>query len=621
MIKISCITFFLSSYLGSAYSQSSVRGHNPEDFIFDNLDRSVKPGNDFFSFANGGWIKKNPIPATESSWGIGNLIEDTIRNKLLIVNKQAAQSHAAPGTDLQKIGDFYSTAMDSAKVDAQGIEPLQPYLRAIDSIKDLRGIWTMAAKMASIGSGTFFGFYVSQDDKNSDKNQVILSRGGLGLPNRDYYFSKLTRFQTVRNAYSPHISGMLVLAGYPQGNAGREAAQIFKFETALAGASRPLQDLRDPYANYHKLDIKGLSGLMPSVDWPSWFKTAGLASVDTVIVGQPEFMQALEKQVKLMPLDVLKSYLKWNLVTDYSSALPTPVNTESFHFYGTLINGQTMQKPRWKRVIDEENRYMGMLLGKLFIKAYFSPAAKLRYTKMVNDVLAAYAERIRSLDWMSDTTKLKALVKLASVTYKIGYPDKWLDYSTMNISTGSYFSNLVEAKKWSHRDMIAQYGKPVDRSRWGMFPQTYNAYYNPSNNEIVLPAAMMAVPGLRDEEIDDAVAYGYTAGSTIGHEITHGFDDQGRQYDERGNLRSWWTKGDEGRFNKKAKVLANQFDHYVVLDSMHVNGQACLGENMADLDGILLGMQAFKKTAQYREGQKINGLTPQQRYFLGYAMG
>jgi len=621
MIKISWITSFLLFSMASAYSQSSVQSPNSKDFIFNNLDRSVKPGDDFFSFANGGWIKKNPIPVTESSWGIGNLIIDTIRNKLLIVNKQAAQSHAAPGTDLQKIGDFYSTAMDSAKVDALGIQPLQPYLNAIDSIQDLRGIWTMAAKMSSIGSGTFFAFHVGQDDKNSEKNQVFLSQGGLGLPNRDYYFSKLTRFQTIRNAYAPHIDRMLVFAGYPQRDATREAAQIFKFETALAGASRPLQDLRDPYANYHKLDIKALQGLMPSVDWPSWFKTTGLAGVDTVIVGQPEFLQALEKQVKLVPLDVLKSYLKWNLVTDYSSALPTLVNTENFHFYGTLINGQTLQKPRWKRVIDEENRYMGMLLGKLFIKAYFSPAAKLRYTKMVNDVLAAYGDRIRALDWMSDTTKRKALGKLSSVTYKIGYPDKWLDYSTMDISTGSYFSNLVEAKKWRHRDMIIQYGKPVDRSRWGMFPQTYNAYYNPSNNEIVLPAAMMAVPGLRDEEIDDAVAYGYTAGSTIGHEITHGFDDEGRQYDEKGNLRSWWTKGDEGRFNKKAKVLADQFDHYVVLDSMHVNGRACLGENMADLGGIILGMQAFKKTAQYRQGQKINGLTPQQRYFLGYAMG
>jgi len=621
MIKISWITSFLLFSMASAYSQSSVQSPHSKDFIFNNLDRSIKPGDDFFSFANGGWIKKNPIPVTESSWGIGNLIIDTIRNKLLIVNKQAAQSHAAPGTDLQKIGDFYSTAMDSAKVDALGIQPLQPYLNAIDSIQDLRGIWTMAAKMSSIGSGTFFAFHVGQDDKNSKKNQVFLSQGGLGLPNRDYYFSKLARFQTIRNAYAPHIDRMLVFAGYPQLDATREAAQIFKFETALAGASRPLQDLRDPYANYHKLDIKALQGLMPSVDWPSWFKTTGLAGVDTVIVRQPEFLQALEKQVKLVPLDVLKSYLKWNLVTDYSSALPTPVNTENFHFYGTLINGQTLQKPRWKRVIDEENRYMGMLLGKLFIKAYFSHAAKLRYTKMVNDVLAAYRDRIRGLDWMSDTTKRKALVKLSSVTYKIGYPDKWLDYSTMDISTGSYFSNLVEAKKWRHRDIITQYRKPVDRSRWGMFPQTYNAYYNPSNNEIVLPAAMMAVPGLRDEEIDDAVAYGYTAGSTIGHEITHGFDDEGRQYDEKGNLRSWWTKGDEGRFNKKAKVLADQFDHYVVLDSMHVNGKACLGENMADLGGILLGMQAFKKTAQYHQGQKINGLTPPQRYFLGYAMG
>lgn len=264
---------------------------------------------------------------------------------------------------------------------------------------------------------------------------------------------------------------------------------------------------------------------------------------------------------------------------------------------------------------------MGMLLGKLFIKEYFSPQAKARYENMVNQIAIVYADRIKKLDWMSDTTKAKALVKLASVKHKIGYPDKWTDYSTMLISKDSYFNNVLQAKRWNYRDMISLYGKPVDRTRWDMYPQTYNAYYNPSNNEIVLPAAQMAIPGLRDEEIDDAVAYGYTAGSTIGHEITHGFDDEGRQFDEKGNLKSWWTKGDEQRFTKKALMLSNQFDHYVVLDSMHVNGRASLGENMADLGGIVLGLEAFKKTEQYKKGLKIDGLTPVQRYFLGYAMG
>lgn len=591
------------------------------DFIYQNLDKSVKPGDDFFRYANGGWIKRNPIPAAESSWGIGNLVVDNIREKLLAVNQKAATVKTAQGSDLQKLGDFYRTAMDSAKADREGIAPLKPWLDQIDAIKDIHGVLDMSARFEKIGCGTFFSFYVGQDEKNSAKLQVNLGQGGLGLPNRDFYFSKLARFVIIRNAYAPHISRMLEFSGLSQAGAGKAASDIITFETAIATVSRPLQDLRDPYANYHKMGIAGLSALLPSMDWNSWFLAAGLSRVDSVIVGQPEFLQALDKQLKLTSLDVLKNYLKWNLISDYSSTLTTGIAREHFNFYSTLISGQQQQKPRWKRVIDQENSLMGMLLGKLFIHDYFSAAAKARYENMVSQISIVYADRIRKLDWMSDTTKTKALAKLAAVNHKIGYPDKWTDYSTMTIGTSSYFANTLAAKQWNYRDMIDQYGKPVDRTRWDMFPQTYNAYYNPSNNEIVLPAAQMAIPGLKDEEIDDAVAYGYTAGSTIGHEITHGFDDQGRQFDAQGNLKSWWTPGDEQRFKKKAKVLSDQFDSYVVLDSMHVNGRASLGENMADLGGIILGLEAFKKTEQYKKGLKIDGLTPVQRYFLGYAMG
>jgi len=604
-----------------ALAQSNQPSGTSKDFIFNNLDTSVKPGDDFFQFANGGWIKKNPIPASESAWGIGNLVVDNIRDKLKAVNERAASSQGKPGSDLQKIGDFYTTAMDSTRNASLGIRPLVTYLHDIDAIANLPDLFSMAAKLETMGSGTFFSFYIGQDEKNSANLEVQLGQGGLGLPNRDFYFSKLTRFSTIRNAYTPHIKEMLSFTGLSESDAGQGAAEIVKFETTLAAASRPLQDLRDPYANYHKMGIKQLSALLPELDWQHYFTVAGLPHVDTVIVGQPEFLQALSAQLKSTPLSTLKNYLKWNLISDYSNSLSPAIDQEHFRFYQTIISGQAIQKPRWKRVIDQENGLMGMLLGKLFIKEYFSAQAKARYENMVSQISIVYADRIKKLDWMSDTTKAKALIKLAAVKHKIGYPDKWSDYSSMPVSRQSYFQNVVEAKKWNYRDMISQYGKPVDRSRWDMFPQTYNAYYNPSNNEIVLPAAQMSIPGLRDEEIDDAVAYGYTAGSTIGHEITHGFDDQGRQFDEIGNLKSWWTAGDEQRFKKKSQVLARQFDSYKVLDSMHVNGQASLGENMADLGGVVLGLEAFKKTDQYKKGLKINGLTPVQRYFLGYALG
>lgn len=621
MLNKSLLLALSLSALGCQVSAQSVTvADSSKDFIYQNLDHKTNPGDDFFQYANGGWIKRNPIPASETGWGIGNLVVDNIRTKLKAVNEHAAAvTNAATGSDDQKIGDFYQTAMDSVKADQLGISPLKPYLAQIDAVHDLKGIMAMAAVLETIGSGTFFGFYVGQDAKNSDKLEVQLGQGGLGLPNRDFYFSKLARFNTIRQAYIPHISQMLAFTRAT--DAAAHAAAIMQFETALAAASRPLQDLRDPYANYHKMGITQLSALLPSVNWPQYFSAVGLSRVDSVIVGQPEFLQALDRQLKATPLAVLKSYLKWNLISDYSSSLTSAINQEHFRFYSTIVSGQTKQKLRWKRVIDQENGLMGMLLGKLFIKEYFSPQAKARYENMVNQIAIVYADRIKKLDWMSDTTKAKALVKLAAVKHKIGYPDKWTDYSTMLISKDSYFNNVLQAKRWNYRDMISLYGKPVDRTRWDMYPQTYNAYYNPSNNEIVLPAAQMAIPGLRDEEIDDAVAYGYTAGSTIGHEITHGFDDEGRQFDEKGNLKSWWTKGDEQRFTKKALMLSNQFDHYVVLDSMHVNGRASLGENMADLGGIVLGLEAFKKTEQYKKGLKIDGLTPVQRYFLGYAMG
>jgi putative endopeptidase len=398
------------------------------------------------------------------------------------------------------------------------------------------------------------------------------------------------------------------------------AKDILILETKMAKASRKLEDLRDPYKNYNKMAVSDLPKMSPSIDWTNFFNITGIKKIDSVVVGQPEFFKGLDVLLRSTPLPVWKSYLKFNLLSDFAGTLPEAFGIEAFNF-NKLFSGAKERRPRWKRVIQQENGLMGELLGQLYVKEFFSDTAKKRYEKMVEDIREALKDRIGKLTWMSDSTKQKAYTKLASIKKKVGYPDKWKDFSAMPIGKKSYVNNVMGANAWWHYYNINKLGKPVDRDEWDMTPQTYNAYYNPSNNEIVLPAAQMVVPGYRDEELDDAIAYGYTGASTIGHEITHGFDDEGRQFDDKGNLVSWWTKSDEEEFNKRAAFIIRQFDEFEPLPGYHINGKATTGENIADLGGILLGIEAFKKTEQYKKGEKINGLTPMQRFFLGYSLG
>ena len=351
------------------------------------------------------------------------------------------------------------------------------------------------------------------------------------------------------------------------------------------------------------------------------FSTMNIKNVDSVIVGQPEFYTQVEHELKSTGIDDWKTYLRWNLVASFAPYLSKDFDLEQFHFNGVILSGVKTQRPRWKRVLDNQENYLGDALGQLYVQNYYSPATKERYVKLTENVMEAYKEHIEKLDWMSDSTKTKALAKLATVRKKVGYPDKWRDYSSMNISRSSYVENIIEGNKWYYNYYLDKLGKPVDREEWEMTPQTYNAYYNPSNNEIVLPAAAFIIPGFADSLVDDAVVYGYAGASTIGHEITHGFDDQGRQFDADGNLTDWWSKEDAEKFDQRAKMYIDQYDNYVVLDSMHVNGKASLGENIADLGGVAIAIDAFKKTDQYKKGEKINGLTPVQRYFMGYALG
>ncbi|MFL5510088.1 MAG: M13 family metallopeptidase, partial [Gemmatimonadaceae bacterium] len=572
-------------------------------------------------YANGGWLKKHPIPASEAAWGIGNEVREQLYVNLRKINEQSAASAAAQGSDAQKIGDFWATAMDTVKLEQQGIHPLDSELARIDAIRTPNDAIDVAFAEGPLQVGPFFSFYIYQDERKSDAMAVHVSQGGLGLPERDFYFNPDTGVARIRTEYVAHIARTLQLLGRDPASAKTSAQNVMTFETALAKASRKLEDLRDPVANYNKMTPALLtSKYTPSIAWSERLAAWNIRP-DSIIVGQPEFFTALQSLVQSTPVPTLQDYMRYQLITSYSPYLGSKYYNERFSFYNRILNGQKEPRARWKRVLDAEGEAMGMVLGRIFVNEYFPAAEKKRYSDLVDAIRTSYRERISRLTWMSDSTKARAQQKLTAVMPKVGYPEKWKDYSALVISRNSYAENMMNASRWSFNDNIAKLGKPVDRTEWGMTPQTYNAYYNPSNNEIVLPAAIFTIPGVPDSAIDDAVAYGYVAAGTIGHEITHGFDDEGRQFDAAGNLTDWWTSADATRFQERAAVLARQFDAYEPMPGLHINGKAGLGENIADYGGVLLGLDAFKKTAQYKEGKKIGGLTPLQRYFLGYAIG
>jgi putative endopeptidase len=591
------------------------------DPIFKNLDTTVKPGDDFFKYANGGWLKKNPIPAAYSSWGIGNVVNEDIRNRLKKINEDALNAKADKGTSSQKIGDFYYSGMDTVNIEKQGISPLKDELAKIDAVNSISALQDEFAHLATIGVDNPIGDYAGQDEKNSDKIVLHLGQSGIGLPNRDYYFNTDEHSTNIRNDYQQkHLPVVYKLMGLSPEAATAATAKTYALEKFLADSSRKLEDLRDPYHNYNKMPVAGLSKLAPDIDWKTLLEKMEYGKADTVIVGQPEYYRALNKALKSYSLDDWKNYLRKNLVAAYSTCLSKDFNDESFRFYGMVLSGRKAQLPRWKRVIDAENSLMGEVLGQLFVKEYFPEKTKKRYADLVEAMRVSFKEHIDKLEWMTPATKQKAYDKLAKVTPKVGYPDKWKDFSSLSVDRGPYVLNVMRARNFWYKYAANKLGKPVDRTEWDMTPQTYNAYYNPSNNEIVLPAAQFIIPGTVDDEIDDAVVYGYAAASTIGHEMTHGFDDQGRQFDAKGNLKAWWTPQDSVKFTQRAQMLIDQFNGYSIY-GLHVNGKATQGENIADLGGIVIGLDAFKKTEQYKEGKAINGLTPTQRFFLGYALG
>jgi len=606
--------------MGLAACQPNVSS-SKSDALVSHIDSTVKPGNDFFMFANGKWFKENPIPASEQYNGIFQIIQDTVSAQVRnICESSAAMTNVEKGSNRQKIGDFFYSGMDSVLLNKNGITPLKADFERIDGISNGKDLFKELAYIQTVAGSPMFGFYVGQDDKNSSKNAVFISQGGLSLPDRDYYFATDDRAKMIREKFVAYLDSMYTIMGYDKAEAAKAADNTMKLETALAKSSRKREDTRDPLKNYNKMSFAQINQDTPNVDWSVFMQGMGLTNVDSVIVGQPEFLTALNSYLKSFPMDMWKDYLKFHLLNGLASYLDDHTYMTAFNFYSKTLRGIQEPRPRWKRVVGRTNGALGDLVGQVYVKDYLPAGTKEKLLEIGHAIKKVYAERIKNLDWMTEPTKEKALHKLDVMIMKVGYPDKWKDMSSLHVDRTSYVQNVMNASKWYTNYMISKYGKPVDRTEWGMEPQTYNAYYNPSNNEIVVPGCNIMVPGYERKMADDAILYAIIGGSTFGHEMTHGFDDQGSKYDAQGNLNNWWTPEDSVKFYAKTRMIVKQFDNYVAVDSLHINGSMTQGENIADLGGIMMGYQAFQQTKQYKDNEMIAGLTPDQRFFLGYAM-
>lgn len=605
----------------SACKQKNAGESTGPDPLVSHIDSTVKPGDDFFHYANGKWFKENPIPPSETSNGLWQLIQDTINAQVRnICESSASLKNEAKGSNKQKIGDLFYSGMDSTTINKAGLSALKSDLDMIEAVKNSKDLMKAAAYIHKVSGGPMFSFFVGQDDKISSKYAVFFHQGGISLPDRNFYFDTDAQAKNIREKFVKHLENFYGMMGYDAPKAKDAALKVMKLETAIAKASRKSEDTRDPIRNYNKMMLKQLSQDDPNIDWSLFLETAGLQHVDTVVVGQPEFLKAVNGYLKSVPLQEWKDYLKYHLVSGLARYLDDKTYMEFFSFYNQTLRGVKEPKPRWKRVVEQTNGSLGELIGQVYVNEYLPKGTKEKLLEIGNAIRDVYAARIKALDWMSEPTKEKALKKLSAIIMKVGYPDKWKDLSALQVDRTSYVKNVIAANKWHFDYMINKFGKPVDRTEWGMTPQTYNAYYNPSNNEIVIPGCNIIVPGFERKMADDAVLYSIIGGSTFGHEITHGFDDQGCKYDEYGNLNNWWTKDDSIKFYSKTKMIVEQFNGYIAVDSLHINGELTQGENIADLAGVVMGYEAFKKTKQFKDKEIIAGLSPDQRYFLGYAL-
>lgn len=600
-------------------NQSTKQTNNVEPVTLNmaNMDTTVAPGESFYQYATGGWQKANPIPDEYARYGaFDKLREENQKQLQTLIEELSTQQHAA-GTNAQKVGDLYAMGMDSVKLNADGAAPLKPLMDKVAALSNKNDVPRMIASLSKVVANPFWGFYVGADDMNSSMNIGHLSQSGLSMGDRDYYILTDDHTKEIREAYTKLIQTQFVNAGFDVEQANLAATNVMRIETALAKAHFTKEKRRLPEANYHKLAVKDLNQKVAAFDWTAYFDEMDASAMDSLNVSQIEPIQVAVGLINTESLESLQDYFRWKVIASASPYLSDAFVNARFDFYGKTMTGAKENRPRWRRSIDVVNGTLGEALGQLYVEKYFPAAAKERMVELVHNLTVAYGERIDALDWMDDATKQKAHEKLSTFIVKVGYPDKWRDYAPLSINDDSYWQNMVRASEFEYQDMIKDLGKPVDKTKWYMSPQTVNAYYSPSSNEICFPAGILQPPFFYIDG-DDAINYG-GIGVVIGHEMTHGFDDQGRKFDKDGNLADWWTADDATRFDERAKVLVDFFDNIIVLGDVHANGTFTLGENLADHGGLQISYQAFSKTQQAKDGQPIDGFTPNQRFFLNYA--
>lgn len=605
--------------LSACHNSSKNSNEAPDRTVFfdkSGMDTTVNPADNLFLYANGTWLKNTKIPPSET--GAGGMYQMTLDNneKLHGILEDVSKQDNSKGSKEQKVGDLYLSGMDTAAMDKLGYEPVKPLLAKINAVTDYKQLVDMAAASFKDGDGFLFGFYVAPDDKNSKMNVAHFGQTGIGLPDRDYYFNNDSATVKIRAEYVKYIAKLFTLTGVDAATAAKKADGILKLETAIAQSHLTPAELRDPIKNYNKLTVAEFQKTMPDIDVKHVFDLMNLKT-DTILVGQPKYYAALDNLLKTEPIQVWKDELEFNALDGASAALSKDFRDANFEFHDKVLNGQKEQKARWKTMVDVIDGGLGELLGQLYVAKYFPPEAKKRMLDLVNNLQSVYRERIEKLDWMSDATKKRALEKLDKFGKKIGYPDKWKNYDDVVITKDNYYGNLQSIAKHEYNEELKKVNKPVDRTEWVMTPSTVDAYNDPYNNEIVFPAGILQFPFF-DKDADDAINYG-AIGVVIGHEMTYSFDDQGRQYDKDGNLKDWWTHEDAAKFKQRVAVLIHQYSQYTVLNGLHVNGVLTQGENLADNGGMAIAYEAFKRTPEGKSDKKIDGFTPDQRFFLSLA--
>ena len=601
----------LFAVCSSAFAQN-------KGFDISRMDKSVDACTDFFQYANGTWLKNTEIPAAYSRWGSFNILGENNNDILKTVLETAEKTKAADGTDAQLIGDYYASCMDEAAIEKAGVKPLGTYFKQIDRIKDARGLQSQIALMHNSGIPVLFGFGGGSDLKNASMVIANAGQGGLSLPNRDYYTKDDDKSKETRLKFVEYAATMFKLLGDSPGTAAANAKTVMDIQTRLAGVSKAPVELRDPNSRYNKMTLANAAELTPNFVWADYIAARGVSPIAEINIGQPAFLKEMNRMLQEIPLADWKTYLRWSVINSAAPRLSKSFVDANFDFYSKYLSGTKVQQPRWRRCVAATDGAVGEALGQEFVKKAFTPEAKARMDKLIDNLFAAFSERLKGLEWMSEETKKEGLVKLVAFKRKIGYPDKLRGYNGLKITRQSYLTNASNSARFEIARNLKDIGGPLDRTRWGMTPPTVNAYYSSSLNEIVFPAGILQPPFF-NFAADDAINYG-SIGGVIGHEITHGFDDQGSKFDATGNFKSWWTATDRAKFEERATCVADQFNAYEVQPNLNINGRLTLGENIADLGGLTMAYVAYQKSLEGKpRPAAIDGLTPEQRFFLGWA--